>query len=150
MSLSVFTSLELAGRALSAQRTRLDVVSANLANAQTTRVQGQDGPYRRRDVVLEAEAIRGDFGQALQDELGEPIRGVAVSEVREDPSPPRLVYDPDHPDANDEGYVAYPNINTVEEMVNMITSMRTYQANLSVISGIQEMSRRALSIGRTG
>lgn len=150
MTLSVFTSLELAGRALSAQRTRLDVVSANLANAETTRVQGQSGPFRRRDVVLEADLVRGRFGQILQDELGEGVPAVRVAEIREDPAPPRLVYDPDHPDANEDGYVAYPNVNTVEEMVNMITSMRTYQANLSVVSGIQEMARRALSIGRTG
>ena len=150
MSLSVFTSLELAGRALSAQRTRLDVVSANLANAQTTRVLGQEGPYRRRDVVLEADEVRGAFGQILQDELGGSVPAVRVAEIVEDTAPPRMEYNPDHPDANEEGYVAFPNVNTVEEMVNMITSMRTYQANLSVVSGIQEMSRRALSIGRTG
>ena len=150
MSLSVFSSLDLAGRALSVQRTRLDVVSANLANAQTTRVDGQVGPYRRRDVVLEATTARTEFGQALRNELGDAVQTVQVSDIREDRAAPRMVYDPDHPDANGEGYVAYPNINTVEEMVNMITSMRTYQANLSVVSGIQEMAQRALSIGRTG
>ncbi len=150
MTLSVFTSLQLAGRALSVQRTRLDVVSANLANAQTTQVEGREGPYRRRDVVLESDVARGSFGQALRDELGGTFPTVRVADIREDSAPPRLKYDPDHPDANEDGYVAYPNINTVEEMVNMITSMRTYQANLSVVSGIQEMSRRALSIGRTG
>ncbi len=150
MTQSVFTSLELAGRALSVQKTRLDLVSANLANAQTTRVDGQIGPYRRRDAVLVAEAARDNFGQILQDELGQPVTTVTVSEVVEDMAPPRLEYDPDHPDANVEGYVAYPNVNAVEEMVNMITSMRSYQANLAVVSGIQDMSRRALSIGRTG
>ena len=150
MPMSVFTNLELAGRALSVQRTRLDVVSANLANAQTTRVDGRIEPYRRRDVVLEADSVRGPFGRLLRDELGAPARTVRVADVREDTAEPRLVYDPDHADANEDGYVAYPNVNTVEEMVNMITSMRTYQANLSVVSGIQEMSRRALSIGRTG
>ena len=150
MPMSIFSSLDLAGRALSVQRTRLDVVSANLANAQTTRVDGREGPYRRRDVVVRTTDVEDNFGRVLRDELGDPVSGVEVARIAEDTSEARLVFDPDHPDANADGYVAYPNVNTVEEMVNMITSMRSYQANLSVVSGIQEMARRALSIGRSG
>lgn len=150
MTLSVFKSLELAGRALSAQRTRLDTVSANLANAEATRVQGESGPYRRRDVILRAEPARDSFGHILLDELGHTVPAVRVVDVVPDNAEPRLVFDPDHPDADPNGYVAYPNINPIEEMVDMITSMRTYQANLSVVSGIQEMTRRSLDIGRGG
>lgn len=148
MPISVFHSLDLVGRALSVQRQRLDVVSANLANAQTTRVEGQEGPYRRRDVILEAEPVRTEFGQVLRNAVGEEINTVKVTDIQEDVADPKMVYDPGHPDANEDGYVAYPNINTVEEMVNMITSMRTYQANLSVVSGLKDMAQRALSIGK--
>jgi flagellar basal-body rod protein FlgC len=145
--ISVFDALDLAGRALSAQRTRLDVASTNLANAQTTR--SADGDvFRRRDVVLEDQAIGPRFGAEFDRALGDSLRSVNVAEIREDEAPPRMVHDPDHPDAGPDGYVAYPNINTVEEMVNMITTMRSYQANLNVLSGIREMAQRALSIGR--
>jgi len=145
--MSVFRALDLAGRALSVQRTRLDVASSNLANAQTTRTETGE-VYRRRDVVLEDESLAGSFGTQLELALGEPVRSVRVAEIREDEAPPRMVHDPDHPDSGPDGYVAYPNINTVEEMVNMITTMRSYQANLNVLTGIREMAQRALTIGR--
>jgi len=145
--MSVFDALELAGRSLSVQRTRLDVASSNLANAQTTRT--EDGEFfRRRDVVLEDDALAASFGAHFDHALGESVRGVKVAEIREDEAPPRMVHDPDHPDAGPDGFVAYPNINTVEEMVNMITTMRSYQANLNVLSGLREMAQRALGIGR--
>ncbi|MEM7676675.1 MAG: flagellar basal body rod protein FlgC, partial [Myxococcota bacterium] len=119
------------------QRTRLDVVSANLANAQTTRAADGNGPYRRQDVILEAHSVFDDT-----------MASVRVAEITEDPEPPRLVYNPSHPDADQEGYVAYPNVNTMEEMVDMITAMRSYQANLSVVASVQEMARSSLTIGR--
>lgn len=149
MTLSVFKAMELNGRALSTQRLRLDVVSSNLANAQTTRTP-EGGPYRRRDVALATDVARGRFGEILHDELMEPTRTVQVQEVVADPAPPRMVFDPQHPDADPNGYVAMPNINSVEEMVNMITIMRSYQANLNVFSSLQEMTTRALTIGRNG
>lgn len=145
--ISVFDALDLAGRALSVQRTRLDVASTNLANAQTTRAE-DGGVFRRRDVVLEDQTVQGEFGAELDLAMGSPVRTVKVAEIREDEAPPRMVYDPDHPDAGVDGFVAYPNINTVEEMVNMITTMRSYQANLNVLTGIREMAQRALGIGR--
>ncbi len=147
MALSVFKALELAGRALSSQRTRLDVVSGNLANAQTTAPNGEVG-YRRRDVVLTAEPARDDFGRLLRDDAGKLVDSVQVDDVREDMAPPRMVHDPSHPHANEEGYVAYPNITPVEEMVDMITTMRSYQANLSVLGAVREMAQRAFNIGR--
>ncbi len=143
MSISVFQQLELAGRALSVQRTRLDVASTNLANAETTRT-AEGTPFRRKDVILAEDQVADSFGNALD----AAIASVKVDEIRDDAAPPRMVYEPGHPDANADGYVAYPNINTVEEMVNMITTMRTYQANLSAFGAVKEMAEQALGIGR--
>ncbi|MGF1510205.1 MAG: flagellar basal body rod protein FlgC [Myxococcota bacterium] len=143
---NIFDAFTLAGRALSVQRARLDVASSNLANAQTTRTE-QGGPYRRRDVVLRETREPGSFEAVLRGEA-DRVRSVEVDHVREDAAPPRLVFEPDHPDADSNGFVAYPNINTVEEMVNMITSMRSYQANLNVLSGLRTLAERALTIGR--
>jgi len=147
--MSIFDALERAGQSLSVQRARLDVASTNLANAQTTRT--EDGTaFRRRDVVLEAKAVAPSFGAEFRTAMSDPVQTVTISEIREDESPPRMVHNPDHPDAGPDGFVAYPNINTVEEMVNMITTMRSYQANLNTLSGIREMAQRALRIGRIG
>lgn len=140
--------MELNGQALSAQRTRLDVVSGNLANAQTTRTP-EGGPYRRRDVALATDVARGRFGEVLHSELMEPHRTVQVQEIVIDYAAPRMVFDPNHPDADPNGYVAMPNVNTVEEMVNMSTIMRSYQANLNVYNYLQDMTSRALAIGRS-
>ncbi len=116
---------------LSAQRTRMEVASANLANAQTTRTP-EGGPYRRQDVVL---ASNGEDG-------------VKVAEIRKDQSPPRLQYDPGHPDADERGMVAYPNVSVVEEMVDMITASRAYEAGLTALSTSTAMADSALEIGR--
>jgi flagellar basal-body rod protein FlgC len=121
---------------LSAQRTRLEVASANLANAQTTR-SPDGGPYRRREVVF-AASVGGEEG----------VGGVEVAEIKKDEAPPRMEYDPGHPDANGEGYVAYPNISVVEEMVDMITASRAYEAGVTAMRTASGMADRALSIGR--
>ena len=139
--------MNLNGQALSAQRMRLDTISSNLANAQTTRTP-EGGPYRRRDIALATEVARGPFGQVLYNELQEPTYTVKVQEVVADAAPPRLMFDPSHPDADPSGYVQMPNINSVEEMVNMLTAMRSYQANIAAFSSLQEMTTRALSLGR--
>ncbi len=147
MPLNTFQMMQLAGNSLSVQRTRLDVVSANLANAQTTRTP-DGGPYKKRSVYLEEQALRDRFGNELSEAMQSGVKGVAVSEIKEDESAPRLEYDPGHPDANEDGYVAYPNVNSMEEMVDMITIMRSYQANLQVFSAAREMAQRALNMGR--
>ncbi len=147
MTLSVFQMLEVSGRALSAQRTRLDVVSSNLANAQTTRTE-DGGPYKRKEVMLSAVPVASRFRSALTNAMDGGPSSVEVSEVRADEKPGRRVYEPDHPDAGSDGYVEYPNINTVEEMVDMITVMRTYEANLNVSSAMRDMASRALNLGR--
>ena len=142
-----FTAMEVSATGLSAQRTRLNVASSNLANVNTTR--GPDGgPYRRRDVRLETQPMRGDVAGARAG--GAPGRafGVVVKQFVDDEKPPRLEYDPGHPDANPDGYVAYPNVNAIEEMVNVITATRAYEAGLSAIGSAVQMAERALSIGR--
>ena len=146
MPLNVFRMMEITGCSLSVQRTRMEVVSSNLANAQTTRTP-EGGPYKRRDVVVAAEKPRDDFGMLLEDEMDQSVHTVRLVEIQPDETEPRLVYDPDHPDSNEEGYVAYPNVDSMEEMVNLITVMRSYEANLSTITAVRDMTTSALRIG---
>jgi len=141
-----FTALHIGGSGLSAQRVRMNVLSSNLANSGTTRTP-QGGPYRRRDPVFYASPIGYEFERLLATEMGEQVRTVSVAAIREDQEPPRLVFDPEHPDANNDGYVAMPNINVVEEMVNMITASRSYEANVSAVQTIKSMAMRALMLG---
>jgi len=138
-----FTAMEVSASGLSAQRTRMNVAASNLANAQTTQ-SASGGPYQRRDVVLSSVDVPGAAGT----DLAQAVRGVAVSQIRQDSSPPRLEYDPGHPQANAQGYVAYPNINPVEEMVDMITASRAYEAGITTMSTAVSMADRALGIGR--
>ena len=133
---------------LTAQRLRMDLIAGNLANAATTRT-AAGGPYRRRLAVL---AERGPgFAGVLQGALGgaapEPA-GVQVAGIVEDPSPLRLRYDPSHPDADAQGYVRLPNVDTVTEMVDLIAASRAYEANATAITDLKGMVHRALEIGR--
>ncbi|HUJ57878.1 MAG TPA: flagellar basal body rod protein FlgC [Kofleriaceae bacterium] len=137
-----FASMEVSASGLAAERTRMNVAASNLANAQTTQAEG-GGPYKRRDVVLASAALPGTTGPDAQ-----AIRGVQVSQITQDGSPPRLEYDPGNPQANAQGYVAYPNINPVEEMVDMITASRAYEAGITTMSTASSMAERALSIGK--
>ncbi|HEX4452416.1 MAG TPA: flagellar basal body rod protein FlgC [Kofleriaceae bacterium] len=139
MSTDFFTAMEVSASGLSAQRTRMNVAASNLANAETTQAAG-GGPYKRRDVVLATTDLdpNGDAN----------VKGVKVSQIQQDASPPRLEYDPGHPQANAQGYVAYPNINPVEEMVDMITASRAYEAGITTMSSAVNMAEKALSIGK--
>ena len=147
MAANIFEMMSMAGRALSVQRTRMEVVSSNLANAHTTR-SPEGGPYRKRNVILAEEVARRYMNVAGQEDPGAEASTVKLVEIVKDSSPPKLVYEPDHPDADASGYVAYPNINTVEEMVDLIAIMRSYQANLSSFSALREMAQSALTLGR--
>ena len=133
--MSFFNILDTAATGLSAQRIRMSVLSTNLANANTTRTE-DGGPYRKKNVI---------FKQVLQ---GVHKGGVQVDRIYEDTKPPRLQYDPSHPDANEEGYVAYPNISPVEEMINLLESARSYEANISTITTAKQLATSALGIGR--
>lgn len=140
-----FTAIKISGSGLNAQRYRLNVISSNLANAQTTRTP-QGGPYRRKDVVFEAVPVVSPFHNALSDALQTSLEGVKVQQVVNDATPFKLVYDPGHPDADKDGYVKMPNVNTVEEMVNLINATRSYEANLAAIDAAKNMVLKALEI----
>lgn len=144
--MDVFKTMDVVGSALSAERTRLNAISSNVANANTVR--GVDGgPYKRKDVVLSSVPQANEFGEVL-DEKTSTHTEVQVADVVEDQSGGRPVYDPDHPDANAEGYVFYPNVNPVEEMANMISAERAFQTNVNVFNTTKQMAIKALEIGR--
>ena len=145
--MSFLDALHTSASGLSAQRLRMNLISSNLANVNTTRTE-DGGPYRRKDAVFEAKASQPDFRQELEKRLDEANVGVEVTEIRDDERPPILKFDPTHPDADGEGFVALPNINVVEEMVNMISATRSYEANVTAIRATKEMASDALDIGR--
>ncbi len=136
----VFHSMNVAGSSLTAHRLWMDVISENLANVNTTR-SADGGPYQRRVPV---------FAERLARELDphSASGGVKVTAIQRDPLPPRLEYMPEHPDANEEGYVAYPNVNVVREMADMMVASRAYEANLSVVSSVEGMWNSALEVLR--
>ena len=146
-----FSAMDVAASGLSAERTRMNVTARNIANAQTTRT-AEGGPYRRQDPVFTAVPLReeaGGFEKTLAHELQHgDVAGVAVERIVEDPSPPHLVYDPGHPDADARGYVAMPNVSLVEEMVNMITASRAYESGVTALQTLRSMAERAIGIGR--
>jgi flagellar basal-body rod protein FlgC len=143
MTMDFFTAMEVSASGLSAERTRMNVAASNLANAQTTQAAG-GGPYKRKDVVLAAAQVPGTENTPY----AQSVHGVEVSQISQDSAPPRLEYDPGHPQANAQGYVAYPNINPVEEMVDMITASRAYEAGITSMSTAVNMAERALGIGK--
>jgi len=142
-----FDAMNTSSAALSAQRLRMNLISGNLANVNTTRT-NQGGPYRRKEAVFAAQALNQSFRQTLADRQNNNISTVKVARVVEDRSPPVLKYDPQHPDADTKGYVAMPNINLMEEMVNMISATRGYEANVTALKAAKDMALKALDIGR--
>jgi flagellar basal-body rod protein FlgC len=144
-----FTAMEVTASGMAAERTRMNVSSSNLANVQTTKDAAGTGPYRRRDVIVGSQALSPDkVAGGMAGGFSEAVRAVSVQGIVEDVNPPRLEYDPDHPDADADGYVAYPNINIVEEMVDMITASRAYEAGITALNTSVSMAERALAIGR--
>jgi flagellar basal-body rod protein FlgC len=141
--MGLFDALDASGSALSAERVRMDVTAENLANAQSTRTANGQGPYRRKEVVMqEASAGVGpNFADSLQ-----AARGVKVAGIVEDPTPSRRVYDPGHPDADKQGYVLMPNVNTVTEMTDLIGASRAYEANVTAMQTTKSMFARTLDI----
>ena len=140
-------TLAISGSALSAERLRLDAIASNLANASTTRTP-EGGPYRRRNVVFAAEPVENDFGETLASLAEQGAReGVVVTDVVEDRTPPRMVFDPSHPDANADGYVAYPNVDPMTETIDLMAATRAYEANVQVVNATRRMAEAALGIG---
>ena len=142
-----FTAMEVSASGMTAERTRMNVASSNLANATTTET-AQGGPYKRRDVVLSSVDGPGGVSGGQAGGFGHAVSAVRVAGVVEDQNLPRLEYDPGHPDANEDGYVAYPNVSVVEEMVDMITASRAYEAGVTALNTAVSMAERALVIGR--
>ncbi len=151
-AMGFLNSIDISATGLTAQRLRMDTIASNIANVETTRTQNNSGPYRRQIVIFEATARQSNkkFGRVLDQEL-QKMRGVRVADIREmseAEAPFRKVYEPSHPDADADGYVNYPNVNVVEEMVNMISATRSYEANSKVIEATKAMAAKALEIGR--
>ncbi|MBF0137622.1 MAG: flagellar basal body rod protein FlgC [Magnetococcus sp. DMHC-1] len=136
-------SFRVTASGLAAQRMRLNLIAENVANAQTTRTP-EGGPYKRRDPQFMARP----FDTMMDKEMAAGSTGVAVDRIVVDNNPPRMQYDPTHPDANADGYVAMPNIDVVTEMVNMMSASRTYEANVSVLNANKAMAVKALEIGQ--
>ncbi|MCL6471324.1 MAG: flagellar basal body rod protein FlgC [Firmicutes bacterium] len=142
--MSLFSTLRISASGLTANRLWLDTISSNIANANTTRT-AEGGPYRRRDVIM-APRGGGGFARLFGSAGTSPGQGVEVIGITKDTSAPRLVYNPSHPDADANGYVAMPNINIVTEMVNMVAAQRAYEANVTVIAAAKSMAMKSLEI----
>jgi flagellar basal-body rod protein FlgC len=143
--MDLIKTMDLAASGMTAQRQRLNVISMNLANANTTRT--DEGPYRRKTVIFEASRTEDPFSGRLTESLDKQIHGVRVSEIVPVKGDFKKIFDPSHPDADREGYVSLPNVNLVEEMVQMLNANRSYEANAAVIRSSKDMALRALEIG---
>ncbi|MEA1956576.1 MAG: flagellar basal body rod protein FlgC [Campylobacterota bacterium] len=160
---SFLNSFDISGYGLSAQRVRVNVISSNIANAQTTRTD-EGGPYRRKQVVFKAIDFNEQFNKALQgmtksakyeDPLDEgdfgkkvnpAIMSVVVDKISRDDSKPKMKFEPNHPDADSNGYVAYPNINPVVEMADLVEATRSYQANVAAFDSVKSMANSAIRL----
>lgn len=140
-------ALQTSSTGLAAQRLRMNLISSNLANISTTRT-AKGGPYQRKEPVFEAVQKEGGFHDQLSSKMRSGVTDVKVSEILEDGRPPLTRYDPHHPDADKKGYVAMPNINVMEEMVNMMMASRSYEANVAAVNATKKMALKALEIGK--
>jgi len=152
--MSFFNTMNIAATGLTAQRVRMDIIAENIANVNTTRT-ANGGPYQRKTVLFEeirdTDPFSVMFGSIFGGRGDAPAlqgHGVRVSRIAEDPSPGLLSYDPTHPDADEYGYVRLPNINIVEEMVNMISASRSYEANITAMQNARTLTQRTLEIGQ--
>jgi flagellar basal-body rod protein FlgC len=156
--MNIFRIFNVAGAGMSAQRTRMSVVAGNLANAETTRTP-EGGPYRRRNVFFRALPLQENFPSLLQARSASPLQlhrrelqadvnSVEVVGVHAGAREPRKAYDPQHPDADAEGYVSYPDINTMEEMTDLLAATRSYEANLTMFNTTKALVRKLLEMGR--
>jgi flagellar basal-body rod protein FlgC len=139
-------SLAISSTGLSAQRLRMNLISSNMANASTTRTETGE-PYKRKDAIFEA-VKKDDFKDVLDERMGESGSGVKVAQIIEDNKPFVQKFDPGHPDADPNGYIRLPNVNIVEEMVNMISASRSFEANATAVRATKDMTAMALEIGK--
>ena len=145
--MDILTGMRVSASGMAAQRMRMNTISSNIANINTTR-SPEGGAYRRKDVVFESIPEAKTFGEILTSQPQRDVARVQVTDVISDRKAPLMKYEPDHPDANEEGYVAYPNINLMEEMANMIQATRAYEANVSAMNATKDMAMTSLELGR--
>ena len=139
--MDLFTTFDITASALKAHRIRLNTISSNMANVETTSTP-EGGPYKKKSVYFQTQAI------SFKDELDSSIKGVKISKIIADESEPKKIYNPGHPDAGEDGYVAMPNISILKEMADMMSATRSYEANTTVIKSAKRMALKALEIGR--
>lgn len=152
MKHSMFSSIDTSASGLTAQRLRMDIIAGNIANVDSTRTP-EGGPFKRQLAVF---ASRSDvtfrkfpfLPMKIKSQMDNAGEGVKVLEIIKDPAPPRLRYEPGHPDANNEGYVAYPNVDVIKEMVDLISASRAYEANITAINSAKSMFAKSLSLGK--
>lgn len=142
--MDIFTTFDIAASGLKAQRTRLNTISSNMANAETTSTP-EGGPYKKKSVVFQSEPV--SFKDQLRQSLNNQAEGVKVAQIIEDNEPPQQIYNPSHPDADEDGYVGMPNVSILKEMVDMMSATRSYEANTTVIKSAKRMAMKALEIG---
>ncbi|RDB36545.1 MAG: flagellar basal body rod protein FlgC [Spirobacillus cienkowskii] len=145
--MSFIEGLKISASGLSAERIRMNVISSNIANVNTSRTE-EGGPYKRKDVLFTARNSGLSFDNLMRLAFDPHLKEVKVDGITEDRRAPRLLYNPNHPDANENGYVAMPNISIMEEMVNMITSNRSFESNTQAINATKSMAQTAIGIGR--
>ena len=145
--MSLFSALSVSASGMAAQRTRAELITENLANAETTRTP-EGGPYRRKDVVFETESTGSPFASVMNSAMGAGTGGVSVSEILVDQRDPEQRYMPGHPDAGANGYVAYPRVNPAEEMVDLMSASNGYLANVASMSALKEMIQRSIDLLR--
>lgn len=142
--MDIFTTFDIAASGLKAQRTRLNTISSNMANAETTSTP-EGGPYKKKSVVFQSEPV--SFKNQLSQSLNNHAAGVKIVKIIEDNEPPQQIYNPSHPDAKEDGYVGMPNVSVLKEMVDMMSATRSYEANTTVIKSAKRMAMKALEIG---
>jgi flagellar basal-body rod protein FlgC len=144
---SLFSSLSISASGMTAERQRAEVLVENIANADTTRT-ANGGPYRRQDVIFQSQDVGSPFSSIFDTQMSSQGTGVAISQVITDQSDPERRYMPGHPDADKDGYVAFPKVNPAEDMVDLLGASRSYQANVSAISAVKDMIQRSIDLFR--
>jgi flagellar basal-body rod protein FlgC len=148
MTVKLFSSIETSASGLTAERLRLDLIAANLANAESTKTE-TGGPYRRKVAIFAPQGARYSFRDIFSSRLVAAAGGVQVVGIQEDKAPFKRVYTPGHPEADKDGYVTYPNVDVVTEMVDMMAATRAYEANVTAIEAAKTMAQRALDLLRS-
>jgi flagellar basal-body rod protein FlgC len=143
--MSLFSLLSVSGSGMAAQRTRAELVVQNLANSETTRTP-EGGPYRRQDAIFQTAPETSPFSAVFQSELTEGVNGVEIAEVIQDQSEGEKRYQPGHPDADKDGYVAYPNVNPAEDMVDLLSAQRGYEGNVAAMTAVKDMIQRSIDL----